>query len=187
MFLQQQLEAKKGKVIEIPNKLPALIDYHNIEPSFEHIEALSKPFEFMESDGIVVAEHQGAHFYTIGQRKGLQIGGRPEPSFVVQLDVINNLVFSGQTENHFALNRRALFIKSEDFHYVSPNFNLELNIPREVLLKIRYRQALQKGRLLKKDSGYFVLFDELMKGITPGQFAAFYLEDELVASGVIMH
>lgn len=187
VFLQQQLEAKKGKVIEIPNNLPSLIQYHAIEPTFEHIEELVKPFEFKETDGIVVAKHQGAHFYTIGQRKGLQIGGRPEPSFVVQLDVVNNLVFSGQTENHLALNRRALYIKTEDFHYVTPNFVLELNQPREVLLKIRYRQALQKGQLVKKESGYYVLFDELMKGITPGQFAAFYLEDELVASGVIMN
>lgn len=187
IFLQQKLEAKKGKVIEIPNDLPALVAYHAIEAKIENLEKLVVPFEFKEIDGIVVAEHQGAHFYTIGQRKGLQIGGRPEPSFVVQLDVVNNLVFSGQTENHLALNRKALYIKPEDFHVVSPNFQLELNIPCEVLLKIRYRQALQKGTLIKKETGYYVLFDILMKGITPGQFAAFYLEDELVASGVIMH
>ncbi len=186
IFLQQKLEAKKGKVIEIPNNLPALVAYHEIEATIENLEKLVVPFEFKETDGIVVAEHQGAHFYTIGQRKGLQIGGRPEPSFVVQLDVVNNLVFSGQNENHLALNRKALFIQTEDFHVVSPNFQLKLNIPHEVLLKIRYRQALQKGTLVKKESGYYVLFDKLMKGITPGQFAAFYLEDELVASGVIM-
>jgi tRNA-specific 2-thiouridylase len=187
IFLQQKLEAKKGKVIEIPNDLPALVAYHEIEATIDNIEKLVVPFEFKETDGIEVAEHQGAHFYTIGQRKGLQIGGRPEPSFVVQLDVDNNLVFSGQTENHLALNRKALYIKTEDFHVVTPNFQLALNIPREVLLKIRYRQALQKGTLVKKETGYYVLFDTLMKGITPGQFAAFYLEDELVASGVIMH
>jgi tRNA-specific 2-thiouridylase len=160
--------------------------YHAIEATIDNVEQLVVPFQFNDSDGIVVAEHQGAHFYTIGQRKGLQIGGRPEPSFVVQLDVDNNLVYSGQNENHLALNRKALYIKPEDFHVVSPNFQLELNIPREVLLKIRYRQALQKGTLIKKETGYYVLFDTLMKGITPGQFAAFYLEDELVASGVIM-
>lgn len=187
IFLQQKLEAKKGKVIEIPNDLPALVAYHEIEATIDNIEKLVVPFEFKETDGIVVAEHQGAHFYTIGQRKGLQIGGRPEPSFVVQLDVVNNLVYSGQTEGHLALNRKALFIQSEDFHYVTQNFVLELNKPREVLLKIRYRQALQKGTLVKKENGYYVLFSTLIKGITPGQFAAFYLEDELVASGVIMH
>ncbi len=186
IFLQQKLEAKKGKVIEIPNNLPALVSYHAIEATIDNVEQLVVPFQFNDSDGIVVAEHQGAHFYTIGQRKGLQIGGRPEPSFVVQLDVDNNLVYSGQNENHLALNRKALYIKPEDFHLVSPNFQLKLNIPREVLLKIRYRQALQKGTLIKKETGYYVLFDTLMKGITPGQFAAFYLEDELVASGVIM-
>ena len=186
IFLQQKLEAKKGKVIEIPNNLPALVSYHAIEATIDNVEQLVVPFQFNDSDGIVVAEHQGAHFYTIGQRKGLQIGGRPEPSFVVQLDVDNNLVYSGQNENHLALNRKALYIKPEDFHVVSSNFQLKLNIPREVLLKIRYRQALQKGTLIKKETGYYVLFDTLMKGITPGQFAAFYLEDELVASGVIM-
>lgn len=186
IFLQQKLEAKKGKVIEIPNNLPALVSYHAIEATIDNVEQLVVPFQFNDSDGIVVAEHQGAHFYTIGQRKGLQIGGRPEPSFVVQLDVDNNLVYSGQNENHLALNRKALYIKPEDFHVVSPNFQLELNIPREVLLKIRYRQTLQKGTLIKKETGYYVLFDTLIKGITPGQFAAFYLEDELVASGVIM-
>jgi len=187
IFLQQKLEAKKGKVIEIPSNLPSLEAYHAIEATIENIEDLVIPFEFKEGDGISVAEHQGAHFYTIGQRKGLQIGGRPEPSFVVQLDVVNNLVFSGQNENHPALNRKALFIQTADFHTVNPHFHLELDIPREVLLKIRYRQALQKGTLIKKERGYYVLFDTLMKGITPGQFAAFYLEDELVASGVIMH
>jgi tRNA-specific 2-thiouridylase len=186
-FLQQKLDAKKGKVIEIPNNFPALVAYHAIEAKIENLEKLVIPFEFKETDGIMVAEHQGAHFYTIGQRKGLQIGGRPEPSFVVQLDVVNNLVYSGQTEGHLALNRKALFIQPEDFHHVSPNFALELNTPREVLLKIRYRQALQKGSLVKKENGYYVLFNSLIKGITPGQFAAFYLEDELVASGVIMH
>jgi len=186
-FLQQKLDAKKGKVIEIPNNFPALVAYHAIEAKIENLEKLVIPFEFKETDGIMVAEHQGAHFYTIGQRKGLQIGGRPEPSFVVQLDVVNNLVYSGQTEGHLALNRKALFIQPEDFHLVSPNFALELNTPREVLLKIRYRQALQKGILVKKENGYYVLFSSLIKGITPGQFAAFYLEDELVASGVIMH
>ena len=186
-FLQQKLDAKKGKVIEIPNNFPALVAYHAIEAKIENLEKLVMPFEFKETDGIVVAEHQGAHFYTIGQRKGLQIGGRPEPSFVVQLDVVNNLVYSGQTEGHLALNRKALFIQPEDFHHVSPNFALELNTPREVLLKIRYRQALQKGSLVNKENGYYVLFNSLIKGITPGQFAAFYLEDELVASGVIMH
>jgi tRNA-specific 2-thiouridylase len=186
-FLQQKLVAKKGKVIEIPNNLPALVAYHAIEATIENLEKLVIPFDFKETDGIVVAEHQGAHFYTIGQRKGLQIGGRPEPSFVVQLDVVNNLVYSGQTEGHLALNRKALFIQPEDFHYVTQNFVLELNKPREVLLKIRYRQALQKGTLVKKENGYYVLFSTLIKGITPGQFAAFYLEDELVASGVIMH
>ena len=186
-FLQQKLETKKGKVIEIPNDHPTLLAYHSIDPSFENIEKLVEPFQFKESEGIQVAEHQGAHFYTIGQRKGLQIGGRPEPSFVIQIDVDNNLVFSGQTEEHRALNRRALFIKTEDFHFVTPNFSIELNTPKEVLLKIRYRQALTKGKLIQKESGFYVLFDELMKGITPGQFAAFYIEDELVASGVISH
>ncbi len=184
-FLQQQLKAHKGKVIEIPNSNEKLKAYHSLPVNFEEIENLVQPFEFEESEGVLVAEHQGAHFYTIGQRKGLQIGGRPNPSFVVQVDVKNNLIFSGQTDEHLALNRWALFIRKEDIHYINENKKFVLNEVQELDIRIRYRQKLQKAKFLLKEDGLYILFNNLQRGITPGQFAAWYLNDELIGSGVI--
>lgn len=184
-FLQQQLKVKTGEVIEIPADLPQLISYQSISPVLEQVEELSKPFVFSKEQGVKVAEHQGAHFYTIGQRKGLHIGGRPLPSFVLATDTQNNIVFSGQGDDHPGLNRWALFIKNEDFHTIKPSFHLDVGNTFDFKVRIRYRQALQEGVLLRKEEGYYVLFKSLQRGITPGQFAAFYDKDELVASGVI--
>lgn len=184
-FLQQQLKVKTGEVIEIPAYLPQLISYQSISPVLEQVEELSKPFVFSKEQGVKVAEHQGAHFYTIGQRKGLHIGGRPLPSFVLATDTQNNIVFSGQGDDHPGLNRWVLFIKNEDFHTIKPSFHLDVGNTFDFKVRIRYRQALQEGVLLRKEEGYYVLFKSLQRGITPGQFAAFYDKDELVASGVI--
>lgn len=184
-FLQQQLKVKTGEVIEIPADLPQLISYQSISPVLEQIEELSKPFVFSKEQGVKVAEHQGAHFYTIGQRKGLHIGGRPLPSFVLATDIQNNIVFSGQGDDHPGLNRWALFIKNEDFHTIKPSLHFDVDNTSDFKVRIRYRQALQEGVLLRKEEGYYVLFKSLQRGITPGQFAAFYDKDELVASGVI--
>lgn len=184
-FLQQQLKVKTGEVIEIPADLPQLISYQSISPVLEQVEELSKPFVFSKEQGVKVAEHQGAHFYTIGQRKGLHIGGRPLPSFVLATDTQNNIVFSGQGDDHPGLNRWALFIKNEDFHTIKPSLHFDIGNTYDFKVRIRYRQALQEGVLLRKEEGYYVLFKSLQRGITPGQFAAFYDKDELVASGVI--
>lgn len=187
-FLQQQLKAKKGKVIELPEDLKTLQDYHNIPRDIEHVEDLVKPFVFNESDGIEVAEHQGAHFYTIGQRKGLHIGGRPHPSFVLQVDTANNLVYSGQKDSHLGLNRIALEIDNKTLSFINPKNKFKSNTPQRVQLRIRYRQPLQNATVLMKDEFTYVLFDELQRGITPGQFCAFYApNDELLGSGVINH
>ena len=184
-FLQQQLKIKEGPVVEIPSDLPQLVDYHLIPVEIDNVEELSTPFMFKTSEGTQVATHQGAHFYTIGQRKGLHIGGRPLPSFVIGIDTLENVVYSGQSENHLGLNKWALKINTSDFHYVNPLLKIELNKPLKIKTRIRYRQQLQDAFLVQKESGYYVLFDSLQRGITPGQFAAFYLNDELVASGVI--
>lgn len=186
-FLQQQLKAKKGNIIEIPQNLEVFENYQSLPIEEGRVEELAAPFHFEANDGEKVAEHQGAHFYTIGQRKGLHIGGRPNPSFVLQLDVENNIVFSGQTAEHPGLNKSALKIEKEDFHFINSNYNLN-NIDQLVCsIRIRYRQPLQGGKILVKDSGVYVLFDEKQRGVTPGQFAAFYLNDELIASGIIKH
>lgn len=185
IFLQQQLKQKTGEVIEIPATLPTLTAYHQIPPTLENVEMLAAPFYFKRDQGICVAEHQGAHYYTIGQRKGLHIGGRPLPSFVIQIDTQQNIVFSGQRDDHPALNKWALFIQNSEIHSVNPTFDLKLGETRDFKVRIRYRQALQDATLIRKEDGIYMLFHQLQRGITPGQFAAWYAGDELVGSGVI--
>jgi len=184
IFLQQKLKQKNGNIIEIDSSNTQLKTYHQINPIIDNIEALSSPFRFSESDGIKVADHIGAHYYTVGQRKGLHIGGRPLPSFVIQIDTETNTVFSGQSDSHPGLNRWALKIAGEDLHYLRPGIQFS-ETPTLLMARIRYRQALKECQLIKIRSDYFVLFKEIQRGITPGQFAAFYIDSELVASGVI--
>lgn len=185
IFLQQKLEPKQGKVIEIPNDEAFIDAYHRINPIPGNVEKLVAPFRFKEEQGIQVAEHQGAHYYTVGQRKGLQVGGRPLPSFVVQIDTENNLVFTGQGDDHLALNRWALFIDKDEIHAVNPAYDLAIGEEREFMVRIRYRQKLQAATLIRKAEGMYILFETIQRGITPGQFAAWYHNDELVGSGVI--
>lgn len=186
-FLQQQLKVKKGETIEIPDTLTQLVEYHEIPRTEDNVELLSKPFKFKAEEGKVVGEHQGAHFYTIGQRKGLHIGGRPKPSFVIQTDIENNLVFSGQTDEHKALNRWALKIDKETIIYSNLKHKLNSGDVKKYDVRIRYRQQLQKASLIMKEDFLYVLFDEVQRGITPGQFCAWYDKDELIGSGVINH
>ncbi|MBI1838364.1 MAG: tRNA 2-thiouridine(34) synthase MnmA [Flavobacteriia bacterium] len=186
-FLQQKLKIKKGEVIEIPATEEQFIQYKNITPIIENVELLAHPFYYTKNMGKHVATHQGAHFYTIGQRKGLQIGGRPLPSFVIGIDTVNNLVFSGQTDEHPGLNKYALLIKNEDIHYIQLKKKLKENSPENYFIRIRYRQALQKATLIKKKEGIYILFEKMQRGITPGQFAAWYQNDELIGSGVICY
>ena len=184
-FLQQQLSVKKGPVLEVPADLAMFKEYNSLAPTIENVEVLAQPFHYRSEDGKVVAEHQGAHYYTIGQRKGLTIGGRPEPSFVISTDTATNNVCSGQRDDHPGLNRWALFIKESDIHYVEPLKSLEIDETREYDIRIRYRQAVQRGTLVRKADGIYILFNEKQRGITSGQFAAWYKGDKLIGSGVI--
>jgi tRNA-specific 2-thiouridylase len=184
-FLQQKLKPKQGNIIEVPETNEQFVNYNKIEPSIENAELLSAPFVYTESMGEKVENHQGAHYYTIGQRKGLHIGGRPLPSFVIGINTETNTVYSGQNENHPGLNRYALFIENQSIHYINKKYYLDENEHLEMSVRIRYRQALQKAILIKKSNGLYILFNEKQKGITPGQFAAWYLDDELIGSGVI--
>jgi tRNA-specific 2-thiouridylase len=140
---------------------------------------------FQKEMGVNVATHQGAHYYTIGQRKGLQIGGRPLPSFVIGIDTVNNLVFSGQTDEHPGLNKHALFINNEEVHYINSKYRLVVGETKEMMVRVRYRQALQPATLIQKEEGLYILFQQKQRGITPGQFAAWYDGEELIGSGVI--
>jgi tRNA-specific 2-thiouridylase len=184
-FLQQQLKVKEGPVIEITDDLEVFKHYSQIPHDPSNIEALAEPFTFDIDQGNEVAKHQGAHFYTIGQRKGLHIGGRPFPSFVIGLDTKENVVYTGLKEDHPGLYRKALKLDDNGLHFLNDTVSVDDLIGKELDLRIRYRQPLQKGRVIKKDSNVYLLFNETQRGITPGQFAAIYLNEELIASGVI--
>jgi tRNA-specific 2-thiouridylase len=184
-FLQQQLAPQIGPVIEVPSDLDQFKAYETLQPIASNIELLSKPFHYELTDGKEVTTHQGAHYYTIGQRKGLHIGGRPEPSFVIGIDTIHNIVFSGQNEQHPGLNRWALKLDENSISWVNKVQEFELKQLLPCLVRIRYRQPLQKATLLKNDTGCYILFEHKQKGIAPGQFAAWYNGEELLGSGVI--
>lgn len=132
-----------------------------------------------------IGEHNGAHFYTIGQRKGLGIGGRRESLFILATDVEQNVIYVGEGDAHPGLYRRALRIRPEEMHWVNPTRELAPGGSRRFQVRIRYRQPLQQATLFVRDEGGFILFDEPQRGITPGQFAAWYDGEELVGSGVI--
>ena len=186
-FLQQKLKPLEGNIIEVPESNEQFIAYNKIQPTIENVEILSEPFVFEESIGKKVENHQGAHYYTIGQRKGLHIGGRPLPSFVIGINTTTNTVYSGQSEDHPGLNRYALFIENKDIHSINQKYILKDGEQIEMMVRIRYRQSLQKATLIKKSEGLYILFKEKQKGITPGQFAAWYLGEELIGSGMIYH
>ena len=186
-FLQQQLAPKIGPIIEVSPELEQFKIYQQLKPTLENIEALATAFNYQISDGVEVTTHQGAHYYTIGQRKGLHIGGRPEPSFVIGIDTKLNIVYSGQTEKHPGLNRWALKLEKEEISWFNKHEVFEKEGILSCQVRIRYRQPLQNATLIKKETDYYILFESLQKGITPGQFAAWYQGQELLGSGVIAH
>ncbi|TSJ47681.1 tRNA 2-thiouridine(34) synthase MnmA [Fluviicola chungangensis] len=186
-FLQQKLEVKYGKIIEINELEDQFTEYSNIPVNLEHVVELSKEFIYSPNMGQEVEKHIGAHYYTIGQRKGLHIGGRPNPSFVIGIDTETNTVYSGQKDDHPGLNKWALKIETNEMHWINPNFEMNTGDAAEFEIRIRYRQPLQKGTLTRLEDGYYILFDKKQRGIAPGQFAALYLKEELIGSGIISH
>ncbi len=181
-FLQQQLAPKEGQIITIPSDSPIYKEHDTTNAS---VDELAKKYHYQPTDGKVVSTHQGAHFFTIGQRKGLAVGGTKEPLYVIATDVTDNIVYVGEGKNHPGLYRKALFIQESDLHHVRPDLALKAGETLDVMARIRYRQPLQKARLQKTDSGLYIIFDQPQSAITAGQFAAWYLDDELVGSGVI--
>ena len=184
-FLQQKLKIKKGIVVKISNNNSQYIDtpdYNN--HSLKNLRKLAKPFDYSLKDGDVLGEHDGAHFFTVGQRKGLAIGGSKEPLFVIKTDVINNIVYVGEGKDHPGLYRKVLFIKNKDFHKVRTDFDYE-NVNNKFESRIRYRQPLQESKLVFGESGVFMIFDNLQSAISKGQFAVWYKNEELIGSGVI--
>lgn len=186
-FLQQKLQVKHGKIIEINEEESQFEAYSSIPVDLDHVVDLSKEFIYSPTMGQEVEKHIGAHYYTIGQRKGLHIGGRPNPSFVIGIDTETNTVYSGQKDDHPGLNKWALKIETDEMHWINPLFQLKTGEARAFEIRIRYRQPLQRGTLTRLDDGFYILFNKKQRGIAPGQFAALYLQDELIGSGIISH
>ncbi len=184
-FLQQKLAQKKGKVIEIKEDSKYFEEKKNYSNLEKNLEQISKPFDFSKATGQIIGDHKGAHYYTIGQRRGLNIGGKQKPLFVLGTDVKKNIIYVGQGHEHPGLNRKALFIQKDEIHWIRPDLKLEKNQQKKCLVRIRYRQPLQNATLYMKKQGMYIAFEHEQRGITPGQFAAWYFDDELIGSGVI--
>ena len=177
-FLQQQLAIKTGRIIQIP-------DFHQMYQikREETPEGLATKYSYLAADGVEVGTHDGAHFFTVGQRKGLAVGGTKEPLFVLATDVEQNIIYVGEGKSHPGLLRSALWIAQADVHWVRPD--LMPHEPMQVWARIRYRQPLAKATLHPTSTGLYLVFDQPQSAIAAGQFAAWYLKDELIGSGVI--
>ncbi|MDY3538137.1 tRNA 2-thiouridine(34) synthase MnmA [Riemerella anatipestifer] len=185
-FLQQQLKPKEGEIIEIFKDFKA---YHQPLPSFsnkyEELKYLSQKITYQKSDGKSIGKHQGAQFFTIGQSKGLGIGGHKESCFIISRDVKENLIFVGEGKNFPGLFQKVIKIEPSDIHWVREDLELKNNETMAVMARIRYRQPLEKATLHKYEDGLYIEFENPQSAVAEGQFAAWYLEDELVGSGVI--
>jgi len=185
-FLKQKLTPKKGKVIKVKNNF---ISYDKEESDFESnksfLEFLCTPKNFSETDGEFIGYHNGAFFYTVGQRKGLDIGGFKDPLFVLTKDIDKNILYVGMGSDHPALFKKALFVSKKDIHWVRNDLTIQPNQSMEVYFRVRYRQPLEKGKIFMYSNGLFILFDRPISSIASGQFASWYIENELIGSGVI--
>ncbi len=185
-FLQQKLKPKDGLIFEI-NAKEAI--YHSEKPDFNSIEEElsfeATSINYIPEMGKVVGKHQGAHYFTTGQRKGLNVGGTPEALFVIATNVKTNTIYTGQGANHPGLYKKALFVEKSEVHWIREDLTLLNGQSMQVMARIRYRQPLQEATLYQFENGMYVAFTETQSAITDGQFVAWYLDDELVGSGVI--
>ena len=185
-FLQQKLQPKEGPIIEIPSTNEI---YNSLLPNFENAEAslafYAKNKDYSNAKGILKGKHQGAHYFTNGQRRGLNVGGTKEGLFVIQTDVVNNIIYVGEGANHPGLFKNTLFIKANEVHWIRQDLKLNIGETKIVMARIRYRQPLQKATLHQFESGMYVQFENPQSAITEGQFVAWYMDDELQGSGVI--
>ncbi len=189
-FLQQQLAPKKGQIRELAVDAENFRDFHEgashaFDSKREELEFLTRPYAYKPSDGKKVGEHNGAHYFTIGQRKGLAVGGTPEPLFVIEKDTRSNTIYTGQGENHPGLLRKGLFVANKNVHWVREDLVLKPGESRVQMARIRYRQPLEQVELFMEEDGLYLIFDEHQRGIAPGQFVAWYDGEELIGSGEI--
>ena len=176
-FLQQFLKPKTGRVVEI--------DSNNLMYHKENITNKFESFKYSSSMGKIIGEHNGAHYYTIGQRKGLNIGGFPLPLFIIGTDVKENIIYVGQGENHPGLYRSGLTVSKENIHWIREDLKIDMDTPTYYKSRIRYRQKLTPCSIISDEFGLKVSFEETQRGITPGQFISWYKNDELIGSGII--
>lgn len=185
-FLQQKLQPKEGVIIQIDREDPiyqtAAFDF---EFKKEFLAFDSQWTNYTPQMGKIVGKHQGAHYFTTGQRKGLNVGGTKEPLFIIATDVETNTIYTGLGSEHPGLFKKTLFIAKEEVHWIREDLRLPNGASMEVMARIRYRQPLQKATLHQYENGLYVTFDESQSAITAGQFTAWYLGDELLGSGVI--
>jgi len=182
-FLQQQLKPKKGQIINIPETLST---YANGNGTKQTLIQKAEKYHYSPIDGALIGEHQGAHFYTIGQRKGLGIGGFEEPLFVIDTDVEENIIYVGEGKFHPGLYRDTLKVASEEIHWIRTDLKIEVGSSLDVQARIRYRQPLQQATLYQTQEGLYAVFKEPQSAITSGQFVAWYHGKELLGSGVIL-
>jgi tRNA-specific 2-thiouridylase len=187
-FLQQKLKAKKGQIVEIPSthefkKWSSGLPGDDVSES--ELMKACEPHDLGKFPGKIIGTHNGAHFFTIGQRKGINVGGYKQPLFVIGIDVNKNVLYVGEGQSHPGLYRKGLFIRNNEIHWIRTDLTMEIGESREYMVRIRYRQPLQKAELFRRKNGIYIIFNKLQRGITPGQFAAWYDGDEVIGSGVI--
>ena len=185
-FLQQQLIPKEGEIVEIFSDYK---EFHKgmllFETKLDELEYLSKKIKYQKEDGKVIGKHQGAQFFTIGQSKGLGIGGHKESCFIIDRDMENNILFVGEGKNFPGLYRKALKINNDEMHWVREDLRLKNGESMNVKARIRYRQPLEDAVLYQYEEGFFIEFENPQSAIAEGQFAAWYQGEELLGSGVI--
>ena len=185
-FLQQQLIPKEGEIVEIFSDYK---EFHKgmllFETKLDELEYLSKKIKYQKEDGKVIGKHQGAQFFTIGQSKGLGIGGHKESCFIIDRDMENNILFVGEGKNFPGLYRKALKINNDEVHWVREDLRLKNGESMNVKARIRYRQPLEDAVLYQYEDGFFIEFENPQSAIAEGQFAAWYQGEELLGSGVI--
>lgn len=179
-FLAQRLASRDGDIIEVPRDVsfPALR---------ETLAEQAQPYPLAPSMGKVVGKHTGAHFFTVGQRKGLGVGGKELPLFVLGIDVARNIVYVGQGHDHPYLNRQVVRLSPNEVHWVNPTHELQVGEHLPVAARLRYRQPLQSAWLYREPNDYFLRFELPQRGVTPGQFAAWYVGEELLGSAPVSY
>ena len=185
-FLQQKLQPKEGQIVQIDK---SNYEYNYVKQSDLSVEQEllfdARKIDYKPEMGKVVGKHQGAHYFTTGQRKGLNVGGTTDPLFIIATDVVTNTIYTGLGSQHPGLFKKALFVEKSEVHWIRTDLTLADGGTLKVQARIRYRQPLQKAKLHQVEEGMYVAFEEPQSAITAGQFVAWYLEDELVGSGVI--